>query len=327
MCLSELVGIDSCEGNAIVSLSDVGLYTNELNAFVGKEYQSGVLLGEDKIRYASELVYNDILLSFTDKYIVKEVMSNKTVGFYQHNLEEKTNRGDLAGLEILLDCHNTWLDLYISDLSLHVKHTGVVPVYIYNVLTGDILDTFNINAVSGNIINLTIDKLYQSNKQKLHLAVLYDLPTSYYSTALDSGCAGCVGNSHVKVSNFVRSRGVYIDGSVLKANITGESHTNGLSVNYSLQCNHNDWLCQYRNKLIYPVAYKAASEILKYALFTSDRFNSKVVLDYEKIKARIGEYELLYDRELKKIKSTISVPKDMVCFDCKSPIRNRVSLP
>ena len=349
-CLDNLVKVGrGCEGaDSSLTLEDIGIYLSELDKFVTSDYDNGRALGLAKIDSATRIVLNDVSEYFRDKYRVRSVITNDSLGLFKDSLGSEANTNELSGIEIDLCNNNDYLDLYINSVSVVGTETIDTQVVIFDLNTGVLLDTFPISLIEDVEVTIDISSTYKSIKRDTNIGIFLNksLINSVYKTSLtNKGCATCRKSNPTRVNGYVTSRGIYTndtlygsaiaDGSgvlasdlkVVKSNIRGENHTSGVSVTYSLQCNHEDWLCTYKNKLVMPIAYKAGMEVMKYALFVSDRMNSKTTLDAEKLQARLVEYENEYDKLFKNLASGINVPKDNNCFICKAGVRSRVMRP
>lgn len=349
-CLDEIIKVGrDCEGSAgKMTLEDIGIYLSELNDFVTSDYKNGRELGEAKIASAIRLVENSVAELFRDSYKVKSIIDSDTIGHYNDTIKSMANTEELNGIQLELCNDRSYIDLYINEVYFFSPVTINTKVFIFDVTGGKLLDEFDASFKKDCINTVEIGKTYRSYKQNANIAILVNtssIDSVYESSLTLKGCSSCRGHNTAKINRYINARGIYVndssagvsiadtDGNLIlplvikKENIRGRAHTSGLSVDYSIQCNHSRWLCSYKNKLVLPIAYKAGMEIMKYALFTSDRMNSKTTIDSEKLQARLVEYENEYERIITNLTSGVRVPNDRDCFVCKEDIRSKVMLP
>ena len=348
-CLDGLIqpGGD-CGRDSAVTLEEIGLYLDEINDFADGKFKNGRELAESKIHSAIHLTLNDIHSKFRDKYKMNVVLGNEIVGHYNDSCQKVENRGDYSGIELDFYDYEAHIDLYVSRVKLNLLYTGESTLYVYDLKNGKQLDAIPFTSEDGCETIVGVDKVYKSMRSRLHLAFLIDskeIGFSYKTKLKNHGCSSCEKGNIAKVNRFVSGRGIYIkpdidieyfddeegefvdDSRAVKSSIRGEQHTSGITVEYSCQCNHDDWVCQYKNKLIFPVMYRAGIEILKYALHTSDCLNNKTTLDAEKLQLRVIDYQEIYDSMIGNLLSGIKVPYDNNCFECREGINLRNARP
>jgi len=351
-CFDSLVGVgESCQDSTVsssITLEDIGIHVSELNEFVGSDYKTGLNLGLKKIESAIRIVTNELHNKFSEKYITTSVAEGGRIG-YEDYKKLVSNEGLMGGLEIEICNTKSSLDFYTCDLSFWSNHNGIVPFYFVNVITGKIEQIVEVEAIADSQVTVNVDNIMKSNMDKLHFVILYDtslVTHSYSMSTKEGGCKYCEGGGMTSVGKYIRARAVetnnykIVDSKFVDAlgveitdcrffvnDIKSSDHTHGIKINYSLQCNHDDWICRFKNKIVLPIAYKAGIEVLKYALFVSKRGNSTVTLDMEKLQARLNEYNILFDQHMETLLNTVKVPNDTACYRCDRVIRYRTARP
>lgn len=331
-CFDDIIGIGGCDEGTPSSgyyLRDAGVSIDELNMFAGVEYESGQDLAEKKITFATKIITNNIYTKFKERFIAKSFLENQRLGFFQENKSLKTSAAEWRGVELELKNTDNYIDVYIDKIEFFSNYTGNVSVVVKDVIQNKTLDTFVVAAIAGEIVSKTIDTTYKSEKKKLHLFVGYNATgIDVYNTQLvDGGCSGCTQGAYVSCNNWLRSRAVYSESStVLEENLKGLSHTGGLSLVYSMKCNHEDWLCNYRNDIALVVCYKACEEIMNYAMNQTSRTNNKTI-DRDFLGERMIHYSNKYHESFENLIGNINTPKDNNCFVCNEKIKSRVMTP
>lgn len=315
-----------------LTLNDIGITLKFLNDIVTEDYKNGEALANQKIGLAVKVISNQINLHFADKFRTTSLLEGARAGFPQDNLKNIAGTaGKLKGIELEICNRTSFVDLYISELSLQTTFTGNIDVLVYDLIQGTLLDTIVVPTIANEISSVFVNKTYKSNRKKLHLIFVYDTSaiTSISTTIAGSGCSTCGGLGIGRLNTFLSGRGVKIDAIDLKidSNLEGSSETGGMSIVYSINCNHEDWLCTKRNVLGLPILYKAAAEILEFALDDSDRNNSKTIIDRDIMQEKFDKMEFKYRESLDNILKTILLPDDKMCYSCNPKSIHKIILP
>lgn len=312
--------------------NQIGIDLDELNAIVTKDFDNGEALASDRLDFAVSLVTSDIKNRLASKFRATSIIDNRKIGQYRDNLVLVNGAANtLKGIELELCNNESFVEIYISDISLQTDFNGVVPVQVYDLITGLLLDTINVTTVANAVSSALVNRTYKSERTQLHLIFVYDSTAvnSYTSHVKLKGCSGCGKGSMVILNRFVRSRGISILTSDTKidTNLDGENNTAGMSINYSVNCAYDDWLCTLRNLLALPILYRAGAEIMEFAIDNSDRLNSKTLIDLDKLEERKVKYGDKYIAEMDNVIKHIKLPSDRHCFDCKPSVRSVPILP
>lgn len=332
-CFDNIIGIGGCEEatpSSGVYLRDAGISIDDLAYMFGVEFADGIELANDKIRVATNLVVNELSTNFSSKYITHGILDNQRIGYFLENKPVKTGVNQLQGIDLVLRNTDSYISLYVDKIQMHVNYTGNITLNIYDVIQNKVLDTFTVATVAGVISDHAINKTYQSDKKRLHLVIAYNANgIDSYETNLTStgGCSSCQLGSYQSLNNYVQVKSVYVSSAtVIDSNIFGLSHTSGISVLYSLKCNHEDWLCRYKNEIAWPIAYKAAAEIVQYSIFQGKRAN-QTNFEAEKMRERWNLYDSNYNKYMTNIMKNIVIPNDPKCFACKEITKTKIMLP
>ena len=106
---------------------------------------------------------------------------------------------------------------------------------------------------------------------------------------------------------------------VIYQNLKGASSTGGLSINYSLSCDIEPYLCSIKNTLAMPLLYKTGALLMEELIY-SKRLNSVINVYKTDHKELFDKFEAEYMSSMKAIFNNLPTPRD-VCFDCNSSIK------
>ncbi len=338
-CFDNLVGIKSIcaetESSSGLYIEDIGITAKEADMYVNSDYANGEALIKDKIRFAGVLISKLISNHFSSHINSKTLIDSQRLGIYMDSLNIKPGiANNYGGINLRLLNGNNYLSVFVSSISIQLSATQTVSVNVINLITGLVIDTFNIDSVANTIVTKVVNKTYESSKQNLDLIFVYDTTGtgSNYTmlanfSATGNGCAGCSG---YKYSNgYIYSAPIYIPtaSQLVRQNILGGQHTFGLSVNYSIQCSPNNWLCEISNLMALPILYKAGELIMDYATLYSDRQTSDVNIDAERNLERKTAYQNSFNEALEATIKKINLPKGDVCFKCEEFVKSVIILP
>lgn len=314
-------------------LSNIGITVDFLDQIVTKQYDNGVALANAKMDFARKTVFNRVLTHFSNRVKPFTMLESARIGHTQDDLiVQSGSAGKLKGIEIEFCNLNSFVDFHLSDLNLQLTSNGVIDVMVYDLLQGKLLDTIPITAVANNIVQVFPNKTYSSQRQKLHLLIAYDSTgLDSIQTSVDTNKKTCCGSELHRINQFVSARGTSIDtgDAKTKSNLDGESYTGGLSLNFSIECNMEKWLCTIKNNIALPVLYASGLEIIKHALDSApnDRVNTTVNINRDILEKREERYQDDFENSINNVLNNIKLPTDRFCFICNERSRNTVILP
>ena len=330
-CLDNLVSYKGdcavVDATSCIYLNDfTGFEVKTLNAGVSGEQQNAFDFIDAKIRTAKLALANDIIASLPPNQAAYTLLERDVIGRYQDNMPVlAAQNGYYKGVKIYSN-QSSFTELYISSIALQVGVTGDVPVFVWDLITGKLLDTFTVACVADEITQLVINKGYLSTKKKLSLFIGYESNIASFETPVGGGnCGSCGsrehGNQHV---TFMAGK-IPTGSQKISSNIQAESYTAGLSITYAVNCAIEPFVCQISHLLALPLAYKTLNQIFK-EMEVSKRFNSSV-LAYREDHKELAEY---YQNEYQNSMGVImqgAVFNDPVCFPCKPRVSVKTYLP
>lgn len=335
-CFENLIGIkELCTTSVPTSglmLNQTGINYDFIKSIVGKDYPNAESFVDDKIAFATKLVTDQVIRHFSDRIRTNSILSGARAGQAKDNKGLIANvAGKYKGINVELCNKNSYVDFFLSEVTLFTNFTGTIPVIVYDLVQGIQIDTFNVTTTAGQISRAIVNKLYKSNKKRLDIIIVYDINAiSSYDTVLSlSGCTSCGASQgqvfHTPYVDFSSVQIAAADAKV-KENLTYTADTGGMSLVYSIQCNQTDWMCENSNLLALPILYKAAAEIYLHGTM-SDRENSTTLMSAEMMQKRYENSEGFYQDTIKDLMSRIQLPNHDKCFSCNRQSINAIILP
>lgn len=335
-CLDNIVGIKgACSDTASDSglyLDDVNVTLRELESYVTADYPNASELALGKIKFAARTVEQQVHSYFQGKYITRTVIEGTRIGFEQLNKEQVSGvAGEMRGIDMEYYGEDSYLDFFLSELSLFVNYTGDVAVQVYDLIQGKLLDTITVAAVAGERVTVYPQKKYENNRRRIRIGIFYDTEgvTSYKTTTSLTACKACEFGRHERFAGnlWARAGKISTGGAFIPENVNGAADTAGLSIVYNLTCNNRSWLCSVGNVLGLPILYRSAADLMAFALDYSDRQNSRSTLDFERLERRRQRYEEMYTDAMRSVLPNMSLPNDSRCFACYDYVRSSIILP
>lgn len=336
-CFDNFIEIDgTCSDVTPTSglfLKDIGITADFIEQVITRQYSDVTDFANEKIAMARQVVFNRVINHFSPRLKAHTVLDGQRIGHTENDNKTVSGDGTRKGIEVELCNHDSFIDFYLSELSLHLKDAGAQTVEVWDILENRKLDDIVVTAVAGQTVTVYPNKTYKSDRKRLHLAFIYD------STGLDAvktevkqGHRQCCGaGQKVQMDRWITTRGVSVPAGqdVIKANLDGKSETAGMSLVYSLSCNYEDWMCQVRNIIALPILYQAGITIMEHALMVSpnDRVNTTVTINHDLIQERLDLYNRKFSEAMDNALKHMQPPSDRDCFVCNVQSKNTVILP
>lgn len=334
-CFENLIGIHK---NCDPSSPSSGLFLNDLPGITLANIAAGVTAENtsyvDKITQliseATQKVIHDFRTIIQPFMRFNSVLEADNIGFYkQDQVAESLSVGNYRGIRIMNN-YRPSLSFNLNSFSLKLDASLAVNVYLFDLMTGAILDTFSINTVAGKVAIKYVNKRYPNYGQNQRLALVYDAGVAgTYTTSASpytgGSCTGCKG----KYSNkYISFDGVNVSktADVIDTNITTLSGTAGLSLNYNLECDAAYYLCQLASILADPIRHKTAELIFLDLQSPSPRLNSVITVQADKVEFFYQFYQGEYLKITQPILTHWRAPND-ICFACTPQLTKRVLIP
>lgn len=331
-CLENIVGVRGCgEIPSVLYVQQLtGISIADFDKAISNEKQAALPALQEIINFSTQETIEAIRSYLSTKYSLKSFVENGILGYYYDDKQiVEAIPNHMTGYQIRVD-KTPYLSFYISTLSLFVDVSGVVDVKIYDLTQDKLLDTIPVTSVAGEIVTVIVNKTYYTHKQRLNLFIGYDSVDSYktsYSQPYTGWMGGEWCNSCFGEGSYIYFRSVQVSGSAAKinANMGGASFGGGLSLGYSLSCTFDEFLCNIRQQLAFPILYKAGEKIMEEMAY-SRRLNGIVTAFNTDFKELRDMYAAKHTNAMTDIMSNASIP-DSLCFHCKAGASTHVNLP
>lgn len=330
-CFDNLIGVKEL----CTSDPDSGLYINDLpyldlqvlDAIRNSDFY-GKAFFDNKIRYAGKMLVNTINSHLRPQYINRTILEKQTVGYYDAQQPFIAAQANYTGLEIRIEGRAN-LELSISKIKLFTTFTGTIPVKVFNLVTGQLLDTFNLTVAANTISELAVYKKYYTENQRMYLAFLYDATavSGYQSNVLQGSGLDCFDYCECGGINtaFVRGITAPIEANIVREEVNGVGNTAGMSVDYTVSCSMESYVCSLRAELAFAFLHLVGSLICEEAL-NSKRLNSITTVDRDKLERCRDNCAQIYNDSLQQLFQNMTLPNDG-CFKCNAPVQRKTLIP
>ena len=333
-CLNNLIAVDR-QCTAIVPTS--GLFLQDLpgvtirmaDAGTDEETESGLALMEDKIAFAQRALVQDMRDFLLPKIRSASVIENDTVGFYLENLQGVASQaGQYKGIRAQISDFD-YFSFYVQSVTVQLDASLATSVFIIDLLTNRILDTIAITTVANVPTEVQVNREYLSGKQQMSILVAIDagVTGSFKNTLHPNARRGCTGCG-AKWNAFIDFDSVRIPiaGQLIDQNTSGNNDgTNGVSINYSLNCIVDPVICNMSQQIAWGVLHKTGVELLK-ELKWSNRLNSYVTVNASKIDEMIDEFQAEYVKSINQITDNMNIPSN-ICYSCRNLVKKVSDIP
>lgn len=336
-CYDNIIGLrNSCDFISSASgiyINDIGISLNELNDFVSSDFQNGEELFQSQKNLAIQIVSQQIHSYFNSRYKPFTLIENRRVGYFQDNVQMIIGNSEYKGMLIELDAKGSYVSFFLNEFSLQTNYTGVIPIQVFDLLQNKLIDSFNVQSVANELVTTYPNRTYNSDKNRLQLFIGYDTTGKQYITSSptqSAGCASCntkpnYANEFVTISCGKTS----LVGNKTKQNINPANDCGGTSIIYSLNCNHENWLCSFSNLIALPIAFKTASLLMEYGMLITpnEMLTNRSTLNRDLLKERLQLYEAKFNDSMNGVLNNIDLPHDERCFVCRQQSRTTIMLP
>lgn len=321
-CFSSLVGVRNlCDPAAPTGmyLDDIGLTRKDLTDFMPAAFANEEAYFASRLAQASREIEYQALNHFSPKYVAASLVDNHRLGIFGSTIETAALAG-YGGIQLEFTQPTGFFKFLVSEVSLRLNHDGNVDVVVYDLRQGKLLDTLSITSVSGEIATGTLNKYYYSDRQPLNLFIGYNTAgiASSNKTLIKQGL--CCGQTSCS-NSYLSAQGVTLSGGFYDANTTGLSHTSGVSLIYSIECDHQGWMCAHALAFASSVSFKTASLIIADAIHGNRSVNATIV-NPEDTERRYDFYMSKFHESFSTVLNNIRTPSGR-CFSCNTPIRTR----
>lgn len=319
----------TCEGgdSGVLTLQSIGIDESLLADITGKEDTPGSLLANAH-KYARGVMYNDVVTHFGSRMIRRTFLDRVMIGQADDRQTLETGSG-IGGIVIEIGRNQTWqrsnVVLRLGSVGLWANITGTATVTVYDLDDSSIAAQVDVDVIAGRNIMEGVQIALPAYRRRKSYFITHSLGAWYRTTTEASGCTTCVKG---RLGSDVDVWGGRLPAAtpVKRSNIQRVSHTSGLSVLVTLECEHAQMLCEVKDVLAMPYLYKVGEAIMQRAIHAYGRMNS-TRLQLDDLKERADRYGQQYVAAMQNTLGRMRLPDDPRCFACHTPSRSTVSLP
>lgn len=331
-CFDDIISLEElCDSPTPTSgfyLNRIGINKTEIEQIITNDYSNIQDFIDKKSAFAVDKVTGEIYTHLSPMFKADSILAGGRVG-YEATTKELISQTGYVGLEVKIYNPGSYIDFTISDISLFVDSTTTVPVLIYDLNQGKLLGTINVSTTAGQISTSYEKFTVSAPRNQVNLWLGYDATAiDSYKTTTINGCTDCHGYTFSQ--RYVSATGATSSGSPFTAaTITSLTHTAGISFNYSVTCNHKDWLCNNRAILGLPILYKTGIEMMNHALLSApnQRTNTTTMVNTDLLEKKLAYFTHEYDKLMSDIMNNMRVPQDKNCFECNRRVQTKTILP
>jgi hypothetical protein len=337
-CFENIIGIKGVCGELETPSS--GLWIDDLpfidlkvaDAVLGKQDASGVEFIQTKLNYAYNVVKNEAASILAPMMKTKTILENSILGAYTPTLLPLNQAAKYRGIKVRISDY-PYLSFNLSGIAMYSSNfTGQLPIKVFDLTTGAQIDTFNIAVTAGQINYIPINKKYLTNRQRFEIAIVYDATLiDTFKTSPSIPAAGCFScnrgndgyNGRYMIYDGIESN---VSGTLMYSQLEYTGFTGGLSVQYTVECSMDGWLCSMKDRLAFAMLHKFGIIMCEEVIAGSKRMNSITTIDVSKAEYLHGIFTERYHTALKDALGRVTPPNDN-CFYCNKSVRTITRIP
>jgi hypothetical protein len=336
-CFENIIGIKGQCGPVVEPSS--GLYVQDLpyidlkvaDSLIEQE-DSGVQFMRDKLNYAVNQVKNEINTRLMPFYKAKSVLEANVLGFYNEYMDPIASAAQYRGIRVYIDQY-PYIEFKVSKVAIYSSDfTGTKEIKVWDLRTGQEVDSFDITLTAGEITYVEVNRKYTSEKQRINLFFGYDASNvDSFDTTVNRGTRGC--NTCNSFDTNITGRYFSYNGgqiglatAKLESNVDFTGYTSGLSLQYTVECGTEAFLCSLKDRLAFGILHKFGVAMCDEVLFGSKRVNSVTTIDVKKATALRDIFENTYQDSMSSISFNLALPND-ICFKCNQAVKSVTRIP
>lgn len=329
-CFEDLIGVRGlCEQNSQAQLFIQDLPFMDIQTITGimehnKSIQEYV---NERLNYCYNDMKNEINFHLMPYFRQNSLLENKVLGAYRENLAaQPAQSGIRQGVVLQIYDTLTYYEVVLNSISLWTtNYSGNVTIKVHNIITGEELDSFVIPVTPNTTTPISlVNKKYPLQKQKGYIMISYDTTgiDSVQSTVstIATGCSTCTKGG--VGSKYALWNAVSIPDASAKLfnNLSYPGNTAGLSVQYTLNCSKDSFICSMKDAFAWPLFHRLGADLCNEIINGSKRINSITTIDREKAQALKPDFEQVYKDSLASTLNMMQLPND-ACLKCNQKIK------
>jgi len=317
-CIKSLVSLAGCEtATTKYTINQTGLSPVQIDEFMDDSYANREDFIEAMKDLAAAKLVSDVITMISPTSKAVSTLESGKIGFIRDN----NTITPQAFSGAIIDIHRTqeFAKVQITSLGIFADYTGDVPILIYDLVNGTLLQTVTIAATAGVPSYTDVEFEFAMKQNRTQIGIFYAtagiLPFS--TPAKESGCTNCGNGYNYHNGPYMTFSGATSASPFIKSSTTNRTNTYGLLVNYTIACDNENWLCTVKDMLGLAYLYKVVEEIFAFGIKSGGQFSNQKVTNQENNVERYTHSEYLYKTELKKVLRTVALPSGR-CFTCNT---------
>jgi len=324
-CLNDFITLrGTCNDTTPVSgkyINDLaGVDLRALSSLSNEEMTSFQGVYDEIYRRSVNELEGDVLVRMQKYFKTKILVDASNTGYFLSPTETESSSNYKKGIAIeLFGSKNMQIVINSVDLYTASAVTDYIRIYDYN--TGTLLDSISYTTTAGETKTIQINKSYDAfgSRKKLFITYNGNLTNSFKTTYTPY----FENNSNYAV---VRGASVSNSSSVLESNMSFDSNSGGLIVNFIVKCSINNFICANRDLFTMPLMYKLGEQIMLERL-VSQRFNEYTTLNNEEVVKLKDYYSGKFNEIMEATLTNLTPNGDDICFECNKTRTYKYQLP
>lgn len=322
-CLNDFIGI---RGLCTDVTAGSGLYINDLPGMKLKSLE-GLSDNEtedfraiwDKIYgRAQENFITDVLAFMPENMKANQVVESAEFGRAKADETAVASTNEYKGIQIKA-WGSSYLAVEIEQAQIYSNATANnVTIKIFDTLDGVELYTGDFDLVEGwNMVQ--INQTILARGDRFELFVCYD---GNDLTSMETNPT-----SSEMVFSTARGAKVTVGTTPIEGNLSFESDTFGMILNWNTICSIEHFICRNKQRLKNALRYKAGIEYLIEVMMEDEVVSRQTLIPADQLQARMEQMESIYQQQMEKAMQNLEPIRDNVCFECNSSIKLVSTLP
>lgn len=347
-CLENIIGITESQCQCLISgltqneidalkVSKSGLYTDDLDGGIHLKTLSGVdackgfaKLSLDARSEAIKRTSHDVVLMLNQKFSKKKDPFNGSIGtltISQPHIMLKRYGGMKLKPKDLSDGLLT-----ITGGSIALSYNGSVDLLLVKAFVGSnigtLIETIPVTSSSSGFVNFQLQSplnlTLQSEKQAVEYYILFDRTLLAGGQPMNNKTSCNCGTAEKYLKQYIDVLGVELDNIEQLTNASTDGFAHGLSLNISISCSNNNFICREFNEndavslvLAYCVLFKTQELIIE-SVLGSPEINRYTMMHREYLWGKRNHFRAEYESRIKYLgmDGVIDI-NDTDCYICK----------
>ena len=324
-CLESLVGFVGCDESLTYPfrLENIGYSERVLRELMDGSFSTVADFVAACREHAARELMNDVLTKTVQGVQIGTVRESRTIGMVDGK-PQYTGTG-LSGILIELDGTGDYMKFVLSKVKIFSGVKTTATVKVVNVDSGEVVETFTVDTEADRVMAATPHVEVEIPREGIRLFVGVDVTglNAYAMKLADR--AGCCGKKPTYTSSFGRFKGAGLGAGHLYGDIEWRKET-PLSVDYSIVCDHEAWVCSARGVLGVAMLHKTAMAVLAYGMDSGGQFSEQKTTNADNNVERYARSLEAYNSAMRGVMESRVFPRTK-CFTCDSVTRVTNRLP